>query len=120
LFVNRTRIAERRLGWRSGDFLNRLALRENAGNQGQHLADAIFTAELVNAATRIDDLLFSGIKRMTGGANLNQEVFAERGTRRKLVSATTGYFNVTVVWVNIGFHVLLSGALESAKRARNI
>ena len=91
-----------------------------AGYWGEPLADTVLATELVDSATGVDDLLFTRVERMTGGANLDEEVFAERGTRREFVTATTGYLDVGVVRMNVGFHVLLSGALESAKRARNI
>ena len=50
---------------------------------------------------------------MAGGANLDQKVLAERRTRRELVAATTRYFDVAVVRVDIGFHGLaLRGTRE--------
>jgi len=69
-----------------------------------YLLHAVFTAELVDATARIDDLLLAGVKRMTGGAHLNEEVFTERRARCELISAATGYFDVAVVWMDVGFH----------------
>ena len=87
---------------------------------GPPLAHSVFLAELVYAAARIDDLLLARVKRMAGRAHLDREVFAERGTRRKLVAATTAYLDFMVAGMNFGFHYLLSATLESAKRARTI
>ena len=43
---------------------------------------------------------------MTGRANLDKEVFAERRTRRELVTATAGYLDFAVVGMDVGFHCL--------------
>ena len=49
---------------------------------------------------------------MTGRADLDQEVFAERRTRRELVTATAGDFDFAVVGMDVGLHCL---ALRSTR-----
>jgi hypothetical protein len=68
------------------------------------LANAVLAAEFVDATARIDDLLLARIKRMTGRADLDHEVFAERRTRREFVAATAGNLDIRVVGMGIGFH----------------
>ena len=68
------------------------------------LAHAVLAAELVDATTGIDDLLLARIERMTGGADLDHEVFAERRARREFIAATTGDLDVRIVGMDIGFH----------------
>jgi hypothetical protein len=41
---------------------------------------------------------------MAGRANLDDEVLAERRTRREFVAATAGDLDVRVVGMDIGFH----------------
>ena len=57
---------------------------------------------------------------MTGGANLDKEVFAERRTRREFVTATAGHLDFTIVRMDVGFHCLALLGTLGAKRARNI
>ena len=85
-------------------------------NQGDPLVHPVLAAELVDSPAGIDDLLLARVKRMTGRAHLDQKVFAERRTRREFVAATTSDLYIAVVRMNVGFHGLLSGALESAKK----
>jgi hypothetical protein len=68
------------------------------------LAHAVLAAELVYATARVDDLLLARIERMAGRADLDNEIFAERLTRRKFVAATAGDLDVRVVGMDIGFH----------------
>jgi hypothetical protein len=56
---------------------------------------------------------------MTGGANLDQEVFAERRTRRELITTTAGNFDICVVGMDVGFHCL-SPAHSSVRKGRVI
>ena len=69
------------------------------------LAHAVLAAELVDATAGIEDLLLAGVKRMTRRAHFNREVIAKCRTGTELVTATTGYFDVTVIGMNFGFHV---------------
>jgi len=68
------------------------------------LANTVFAAELVNAPTGIDDLLFARVERVTRRTYFYREVVAEGGTRGELVAATTRYIDVAVIGVNVGFH----------------
>ena len=77
-----------------------------AGRASLRLAHAVLATEFVHATAGVDDLLLVRIERMTGRADLDEEVFAERRTRRELVAATAGDFDVRVVGVDIGFHGL--------------
>ena len=54
---------------------------------------------------------------MTGGADLDHQVFAERRARREFIAATTGDLDVGVIGVNVGFHVALPSALTGEKAA---
>ena len=83
------------------------------------LAHAVLTAELVDTTAAIDDLLLAGVKRMTGGTNLDKEVFAERRTRCELVTAATGHFDIAVVGMDVGFHCV-SPAHASVQKGRVI
>jgi len=52
---------------------------------------------------------------MAGRTHFYTEVFAERRSRRELVAATTGYFDVAIAGMDVGFHGMLSRALEGGK-----
>ena len=67
-------------------------------------AHAVLATELVDAAARINDLLLARIEGMAGRADLDQEILAERRTRREFVAATAGDLDVRVVGMDIGFH----------------
>jgi hypothetical protein len=100
---------------------DRLERRETAGNQGLPVAGlpfahSVFTAEFVYTAASINDLLFAGIKRVTGGANLDEEVFAERRTRREFITATTGYLDTSVVGMDVGFHCLALRSTQACEK----
>ena len=41
---------------------------------------------------------------MTGGADLDHQVFAERRARREFIAATTGDLDVRIVGMDVGFH----------------
>ena len=45
---------------------------------------------------------------MTGGADLDHEVFAEGRARREFIAATTGDFDVRIVGMDVGFHDISS------------
>ncbi len=68
------------------------------------LADAVLATELVNPSTRIDDFLLACIERMTGRANLNDEVFTQCRPCGEFVATTTGHFDVAVIGMDLGFH----------------
>ena len=57
---------------------------------------------------------------MTGGAHLDEKVFAERRTRRQLVTATTGYLDIAVVGMEVGFHGLAIREHASVRKGRVI
>jgi hypothetical protein len=82
-------------------------LRANGRGLDRLSADTVLAAELVYPPTCIDDLLFAGIERMACRADFDQEVLTERGAGRKLVTAATGDFDIAVVGMNLGFHVLI-------------
>ena len=74
-------------------------------------ADAVLAAELVYPAACIDDLLFAGVKRMACRADFDQEILAECGAGRELVTTATGDFDFAVGGMNLGFHVRFPGLL---------
>ena len=55
---------------------------------------------------------------MAGGAHRYGEVFAERRSCRELVAATTGYLDIGVVGMDVGFHFRLSGAGVAVRKGR--
>lgn len=65
-------------------------------------AKALFKA--VYAATRVEHLLFSGIKWMTAGTNIKLDVLTQSGTRFHHVPATACRCNFFVFWMYILFH----------------
>ena len=55
---------------------------------------------------------------MAGGAHLDRQVFAERGTCHELVTATAAHFDFTVVRMNVGFHWGTTARLVAVKKGR--
>ena len=73
-------------------------------NPGCVLAHTVFTAEFIDAATGIDDLLLTGIERMTGRADLDSQVITKRAAGGEFVATTTGHLGFTVIRMDVGFH----------------
>ncbi|ESQ08716.1 MAG: hypothetical protein N838_02995 [Thiohalocapsa sp. PB-PSB1] len=66
---------------------------------------SILTAELVDAAAGIDYLLFAGVKRMAGRADLHMEfISCHCGARRELVTTTAHHLEITVRGMDSLFH----------------
>jgi hypothetical protein len=70
------------------------------------LAHTVFLAELVNSSASINFLLFSGVKRVARGTHFNKEILAEGRSSGELIATTTGDFDVVVIGMDVGFHVL--------------
>lgn len=68
------------------------------------LFHAVFLAEALDAAGRIDDFLLAGIKRMALRTHFDRQRATQRGPRFKRVTATAGDIDFVVVGMNIGFH----------------
>ena len=75
------------------------------------LGAAVTARELLDAASRIDKLLFPGKKRMTSGTDADLNI-TPRGTRVIDRAARTSDIGLVIVWMNLRFHVW--------KRARNL
>ncbi len=70
------------------------------------LAHTVFLAELVYTSAGINFLLLARVKRMARGAHFNKEIPAECRASCELVATTTGDFDVVVIGMYVGFHVL--------------
>jgi hypothetical protein len=68
-------------------------------------ADAVLAAELVDAATGVDDLLLARVKRMARRTNFDTEVLTQRRAGCEFVATTTSDFDFPVVGMNLGFHL---------------
>ena len=75
------------------------------------LADAVLATEFVDATASVHDLLLARIKGVAGGAHFDQEVLAERRTRREFIAATTSDLDVGIVGMDIGFHGFSLGSV---------
>ncbi len=69
---------------------------------------AVFLLELINTASRVQYFLFTCIKRVAKGANLNIHIAAVCRARFKLVATATGNVDFWVVRMNFSFHAFLS------------
>ena len=68
------------------------------------LAQAVLTTEFIDPAAGINDFLLARVKRVARRTHLDQEVLAEGGAGCEFVAATTSYFDIAVVGMNVGFH----------------
>lgn len=67
------------------------------------LAGVLLT-EFLDAAGRVDDLLFARVERMTVRAHLDLQVMPERGARLERVPAAAGDGDLFVFGMDAGFH----------------
>src|SRR5882672_2287854 len=67
-------------------------------------ADAVFLAELVDAAAGVDDLLLACVEGMAVRAHFDLQIVAERGTGGERVPAAAGHGDVFVFRMNGRFH----------------
>ena len=65
---------------------------------------AVFAAELVDATTRVNDLLLAGVEGVAGGADFHVQVLAQGGTGVELVAAAADDLGVAVRGVDAFFH----------------
>ena len=65
---------------------------------------AIFLAEFIHTATGVGYFLFPGVKGMTGGADIQVQILADRGARFKCVAAATRQGNFTIGGMYIRLH----------------
>jgi hypothetical protein len=70
------------------------------------LSHTVFLAELVYSSAGIDFLLFARVKRVARGTHFSTEILAEGRASCELVATTTGDFDVVVIGMDVGFHVL--------------
>ena len=85
---------------------------ECPGRQSVRSAYTVLTAELVDPAAGVNNLLLTGVERMTSRANLDDEILTKRAASGEFVAAATGYLDVTVGGMDIGFHfqvILIKG-----------
>jgi hypothetical protein len=85
------------------------------GAEESLLADAVFLAELLDAAGRIDDFLLARIERMASRTNFNVQRLVHRGTGGEAIAATARHDNFIVLGVDACFHIALPGS-EPGKR----
>ncbi len=81
-----------------------------------HRSVAEATAESFHTATGIQNLLFTGIKRMASRTDIEMDVFAEGRTRFNDVATATGGFDIVVRWMEVCFHLILHRSLRSVSR----
>ena len=68
------------------------------------LAQPVLAPEFIDPAAAINDFLLARVKRVARRTHLDQEVLAEGGAGCEFVAATTSYFDIAVVGMNVGFH----------------
>jgi hypothetical protein len=74
-------------------------------NASAGLLHAITLTELLDAASRVDDLLLARVERMAGSADFHVQLFfAQRGAGYERVAAGAGHGHFFVIGVNAGFH----------------
>ena len=66
--------------------------------------DVVFSAEALNPAGGVNQLLFAGKERMAGGTNFHFDIL-HRGTGFNHVSAGTGNFGHLIPGMNLVFHI---------------
>ncbi len=67
----------------------------------------VFLFEFLNPAGSIDQFLFAGEERMTGGTDFNLH-FTVDGAELKLIAAGTDSIDFMVFWMDIRFHFFAS------------
>jgi hypothetical protein len=80
---------------------------------------SVLLAELVDATAGVDDLLLTGIERVTGRAHFDLEIVPERGARDELVPAAAGHSRLFVLRMDSVFHCVLS-AMRSLEKRRAV
>ena len=70
-------------------------------------ASRVAAAEFVDAAARIDDLLFARVERMASRANLDVKVLSEGRASHDLVTAAAHDLDVAVSWMDVWLHRLV-------------
>ena len=70
----------------------------------EKLAQTVLATELVHPASGVNDLLLARVERVAGRTDFDQQVLTQRRAGREFVAATTGYFDIAVIGMNVGFH----------------
>lgn len=65
----------------------------------------IFLAKFIHPPSRVNDLLFAGIKGMTGRTHLDMEFFVTQGgTSHEFITTTANNLNILISRMDIRFH----------------
>lgn len=65
----------------------------------------VTAAELIDLTSRVEDLLFAGIERMTLGADFDLHLWLSvSGSSYEMIAAAADHLDVMVVRMDIGFH----------------
>ena len=67
----------------------------------------VLLIELLDAASRINDLLFAGVERMAGSAHFDMQRLLHRRSGREGVAAGAGHRDFVVCRMDVGFHLVL-------------
>ena len=69
------------------------------------LAHAVLAAELIDAASRIDNFLLAGIERVAGRADVEVKLlFPVGGARLEGIATAACHSNIMIGRMNFGFH----------------
>ncbi len=69
------------------------------------LLHTILTSEAINATTRVEDLLFTGVKRVTFGTNVDHHILAVCRARGEGIATAALDVNFLIIRVNVRFHL---------------
>lgn len=81
--------------------------RRDGRNDSKSAFDAAITetlTESLNPAAGVQNLLLAGVKRMTGGTDLEVNILMQGGTGLDDVPAAAGRLDHLIIWVNALFH----------------
>ena len=79
-------------------------LESKSAERLARLRSSVTTPELVDAAAAVDDLLLTGVERVTCGANFDVQILPQRRTGRELVAAAASDFDLDVVRMDVWLH----------------
>jgi hypothetical protein len=106
------------------DGLDRVSMRRmpNTGREHDALSrdrrerlTPVFPAEPVDAPAGVENLLFAGVERVAGGADLDVQLFTECRSRREAVPAAAQHFDLAIGRMDAFFHGWSRGLFASVK-----
>lgn len=79
----------------------------HAEQTGPGKLHAVLATEFINPPSRINNLLGTGVKRVTGGTDVDVEFVGQRRLGLEFIAATTNDFDFLIRRMNIGLHCFL-------------